>query len=168
MRYTKEFKLECVHKYLNHEYIKDPGGCTHKTFIWMVRHWVATYQNLGDAGLSHNKPKLTVEDKLEICNRIDNGETFNQVAISYGRKHDYVSKIYKIYLRDGVDGLKSSSKRGRPSKMKKEKINLEKLSPEEREKELLARIERLEIENEYLKKLDALVQKRMAQQQKKK
>ena len=32
MRYTKEFKLECVRKYMNGENIPDPGGCTHRTF----------------------------------------------------------------------------------------------------------------------------------------
>ena len=34
MRYTKEFKLECVRN------IPDPGGCTHRTFYRNVLRWV--------------------------------------------------------------------------------------------------------------------------------
>ena len=33
MRFTKEFKLECIRKYKTGEHIYDPGGCKHKTFI---------------------------------------------------------------------------------------------------------------------------------------
>ena len=32
MRYSKEYKLECIRKYKNGENIQDPGGCKHKTF----------------------------------------------------------------------------------------------------------------------------------------
>mgnify|MGYP006974442761 CR=1 FL=1 len=28
MRYSKEYKLECIRKYKNGEHIQDPGGCT--------------------------------------------------------------------------------------------------------------------------------------------
>lgn len=32
MRFTKEFKLECIRKYKSGELIDDPGGCKHSTF----------------------------------------------------------------------------------------------------------------------------------------
>ncbi|MCF0106530.1 MAG: hypothetical protein HUJ53_07180 [Holdemanella sp.] len=169
MRYTKEFKLECVHKYINGEHIENPGGCTRKNFMDKLRNWVAIYNALGEAGLDHKKPKLTFEDKLEICRRVDNGEAYNQIAISYGRQESFISSIYKKYLKDGPDGLKSN-KRGRPP-MKEEKSpqRLEDITdPKEREKFLMDMLEKVQIENEYLKKLNALVQKRMDQQQKKK
>jgi transposase-like protein len=168
MRYTKEFKIECVKKYLNREYISYPGGCTHKTFYCKILHWAKIYTELGEDGFEHNKPKLSFEDKLEIVNRVNSGETFEQVSISYGRQGNYISKLYTRYLRYGLDGLKFSKKRGRPPSMnKKEKKKVENLTDVERIKELEGKVERLEIENEYLKKLSALVQKRKAQQQKK-
>lgn len=157
-------------KYLNGERIEDPGGCGHSTFHNKVLGWVRIYKQLGEVGLEHKKPTLTYEDKLEICRRVDDGETFMSIAVSYGRQSDFISRIYKKYLSKGLDGLKSD-KRGRPSKMKKDKkeLKLEDIKdPNEREKFLLKEIEKLQIENEYLKKLDALVQKRMDQQQKKK
>lgn len=169
MRYTKEFKLECVKKYMNGEYIDDPEGCTHATFHRKVLDWVYIYEKLGEAGLEHKKPMLTIEDKIEMCHRADNGESLCSIASSYGRPEPFVSKIYKKYLSEGLDGLKSN-KRGRPAKMKKDekKLKLEDIKdPEERVKFLLRENERLQIENEYLKKLSALVQKRMDQQQKK-
>lgn len=170
MRYTKEFKMECIRKYFNGEYIPDPGGCKHKTFRTKLLHWVKIYNCLGENGLDHNKPKLTYNDKLQMCLRADKGESFVSIASSYGRQATYVSKIYKKYLLNGVDGLKLD-KRGRPSKMKNKDINElinKETNPKLREKFLLQKIEDLEIENEYLKKLNALVQKRMDQQPKKK
>lgn len=51
MRYTKEFKLECVRKYMNGENIPDPGGCTHRTFYRNVLRWVKIFNQLGEIGL---------------------------------------------------------------------------------------------------------------------
>ena len=51
MRYTKEFKLECVRKYNAGEHIDDPGGCTHSTFRHTVILWARIYNALGEAGL---------------------------------------------------------------------------------------------------------------------
>lgn len=170
MRYTKEFKLECVMKYINGEKIDDPKGCTHKTFHDKVLGWYHIYTILGDAGLEHKKPPLTSENVIEICMRADRGESLTSIAYSYGRQTAFISNIYKKYLSAGLYGLKLG-KRGRPQNMKKKEkvLKLEDITdPKEREKFLLKQIENLQIENEYLKKLGALVQKRMDQQQKKK
>lgn len=169
MRYTKEFKLECVKKYLRGERIDDPGGCSHKTFHTKLLRWVRIYNCLGENGLNIDKPKLTLNDKIKICTLADKGESLCSIAISYGREESHISQIYKKYLKNGIDGLKLN-KKGGPSKMKK--IDIKKQTKNENKlnetKDLLQRIEDLEIENEYLKKLNALVQKRMDQQPKKK
>ena len=107
MRYSKEYKLECIRKYKNGEHIQDPGGCKHKTFHDKVLHWVRIYDKLGEVGLEHKKLELTIEDKIEICNRISNGEAINEVAISYGRQEANISKIYKNYLKHGIDDEKT-------------------------------------------------------------
>ena len=75
-----------------------------------------------------------------------------------------LSKWFKIYKKSGIDGLKLD-RRGRPSKtMKKPKTSNESETKKGLEKEL----ELLRAENEYLKKLNALVQKRKDRQPKKK
>ena len=168
MRYSKEYKLECIRKYKNGENIQDPGGCKHKTFHDKVRHWVRIYDKLGEVGLEHKKTKLTIEDKIEICNRVSNGEAINEVAISYGRQTANISKIYKNYLQRGIDGLKSNKKKGKPPTMKEKEIDIKNLSDKEKIKELEKQIELQQIEIEYLKKLSALVQARKDREQKKK
>ena len=170
MRYTKEFKLECVRKYMNGEHIPDPGGCIHKTFYRNVLRWVKIFNQLGEIGLEHKKPPISSEQKLALINRVIQGESYCSVAYSIGRQESYVSKLYKLYLQEGIDGLQSHCKKGRPSKMKKEEqnIDLESLPQEEQIKILKKQLEEKEVEVEYLKKLAALVQKRRAQQQKKK
>ena len=168
MRYSKEYKLECVKKYKNGEHIQNPGGCTHKTFHDKVRHWVRISDKLGEVGLDHKKLKLTIDDKIEICNRVSNGETMTEVAISYGQQTAFVSKLYKLYLQHGIDGLKSNKKKGRPPTMKEKEIDIKNLSDKDKIKSLEKQIELQQIEIEYLKKLSALVQARKDREQQKK
>lgn len=164
MRFTKEFKLECIRKYKAGERIDDPGGCRHKTFWNTILEWVRIYDAMGEIGLEHKKPKRSWQDKLDMIERVLNGESIKSVANSNGMKCSLLSKWYKIYQKSGIDGLKSD-RRGRPSKtMKKPKTPNEPKTRNELEKEL----ECLRAENEYLKKLNALVQKRKGRQPKKK
>ncbi len=53
MKYTFNFKLECVNKYKNDVYIKRPGICKSlgDTFIHRVRNWIALYDRFGIEGL---------------------------------------------------------------------------------------------------------------------
>ena len=164
MRFTKEFKLECVRKYKAGEQINDPGGCKHKTFVDTVRRWARIYDSVGEVGLEHKKPKRTWQDKMNMIQRVLNGESIQETALSNGIQSDLLSKWYKIYQESGIDGLKLD-RRGRHRKMaKKPKTSNEPKTKEELEKEL----EYLRAENEYLKKLNALVQKRNGRQPKKK
>lgn len=164
MRYTKQFKLECIQKYKTGEHIDDPGGCKHKTFWTKVRGWVRIYDSLGEIGLEHTKPKRTWKDKYDMIQRIIDGESISEIAYSNGIQEELLSKWYKIYQESGVDGLKLD-RRGRHRKMaKKPKTSNETKTTKELEKEL----EYLRAENEYLKKLSALVQKRKGRQPKKK
>jgi transposase-like protein len=164
MRYTKEFKLECIKKYKNGGHIIDPPGPTHHHFHNMVLRWVHIYDILGEAGLNHDKPKLSAETIVELIERIESGESYTQVAYSVGKQAATLIKWHKIYRQEGFDGLKSLKRGKKPmtvkkSKKEKEKTELEILKEEN---------EYLKAENEYLKKLNALVQKRKAQEPKKK
>lgn len=102
MRYTKEFKLECVRKYMNGEHIPDPGGCTHRTFYRNVLRWVKIFNQLGEIGLEHKKPPISSEQKLALINRVIQGESYCSVAYSIGGKNpmcpEYISFIYKKEL----------------------------------------------------------------------
>ena len=79
---------------------------------------------------------------------------------------DMLKRWERIYLEEGAEGLMkerrgracsaSGTRRGRPPKLKKQV-----------EEDLIAENQRLRMEIEYLKKLDALVQKRLQEEKKK-
>ena len=83
-----------------------------------------------------------------------------------GSKVDMLKRWERIYLEEGAEGLMkerrgqsnptSSKKRGRPPKLDKQV-----------EEDLIAENQRLRMEIEYLKKLDALVRKREQEEGKK-
>ncbi len=89
--------------------------------------------------------------------------------ISKGQEANYknaVQRWERIYLEEGAEGLMkdrrgkacaaSGTRKGRPPKLDK-KV----------EEDLIAENQRLKMEIEYLKKLDALVQKRLQEERKK-
>lgn len=168
MKYTKEFKLECVKKYKNGEYIEDPPGVKHDSFREQIRRWVHIYDSMGEIGLDHNRPTLSIEKRLELFIRVENGESYGSVAHSAGIQNDLLIKWHKIYRQEGIEGLQSL-KRGKPKmkKQSKQVKSLDEMTPEEKNKYYEERLEELEAENAYLKKLRALVQKKQDQQRKK-
>lgn len=88
---------------------------------------------------------------------INNKLSYCEVARKYElSNHSIPQRWERIYLEEGAEGLyierrgracsASGTRKGRPPKLDK-KV----------EEDLLAEVQRLRIENEYLKKLDALV-----------
>ena len=168
MKYSKEFKLECVMKYKNREHINDPPGVTHRAFRGQIRLWNQVYDSLGEEGLEHNKLTIPINQRLELFIRVENGESYTSVARSVGVQENQLIKWHKIYRQEGIDGLKSL-KRGRPTMKKKPQIekSLDQMTPEEKVKYYEERLEYLEAENAYLKKLRALVQRKQDLQREK-
>lgn len=124
MKYSKEFKLECVRKHKKGEYIKDLRGMKHKHFHEQVRRWTKVYDSLGEAGLEHGRKTLDVNQRLELISRVENGESYSSVALSAGIENNLPVKWHKIYMESGIDGLKSL-KRGKPSMKSKKPVNKE-------------------------------------------
>ena len=167
MKYSKEFKLECIRKYKNGEYIEDPPGVSHKNFHDQVLRWTMVYDSLGEAGLEHGKPALDIDQRLELIRRVENGESYNSAAYSAGIGEDLLIKWHRIYMEKGIDGLKSL-KRGRKPMENKKADSVKKKDSDKTREELLEELQYVRAENEYLKKLSALVQERKAREQKKK
>lgn len=169
MKYSKEFKLECVMKYKNGEHINVPLGVRNKSFRNQIRRWVKIFESMGEYGLDHNRPTITVKQRIKLFMRVENGESYTKVANSVGIQEGLLIKWHNIYLQNGIEGLKYL-KRGK-KKMKKElnhSKSLDQMTPEEKNKYYEERLEYLEAENAYLKKLRALVQKKKDQQREKK
>ena len=136
-----------------------------------IREILRKYDLYGDAVIEvlHKKRKYTVEFKINLINRVFNGESIISVAnknmISPGQLCNWVKKYKEI----GYNSL--SIPQGRPKIMKQETNKPKQIHEDEKDKkirELEERNAQLEMEVDLLKKLRALVQQRTQQQNKKK
>ena len=93
----------------------------------------------------------------------DNHISATETAVYFRLQAPVVLKWERIYYEEGPQRL-FEERRGRPRKMSSKK---NKKSVNENE-DLLAEVQHLRMENEYLKKLNALVQERIKRENKKK
>ena len=134
-----------------------------------IRYLIALIKKHGYDILRKNKNRTYSKDfKLQIINRIlISHESINSVAldiglVSSGILHNWLSK----FKENGYNVIEK--KKGRkPKSMTKPKKNNKTLSEKEKIKQLEDEILYLKAENEYLKKLRALVQERELKEKKK-
>ena len=169
MRWTKEEKLKMVLEYKKNGFTPTVKGCSRETMNSHIRMWANVYDLYGESGLEHRSRHWTYEDKANAVQRVLDGESYREVALSLGMSNiTQITTWYRKYLEFGWDGLKSDG-RDRKRKMGSKPIKSSKSKSQAEEMvELRKRLEFLEAENAYLKKLAALVQQRKAQEQKKK
>lgn len=171
-KYSNDFKMKVISEYLmgmgSISLCRKYQIRSHQTLL----NWVHRYQTNGSAGIKNldERPEYTCNFKLNVLKWMkENHSSLERAAL-----HFKISSPSTIYQWDrrfesmGVDGLKT--KRGRPPMGKHEHTkriakkndkskNVD--QPEqERIKDLELENELLRIENEYLKKLDALVRQR--------
>ena len=164
-KFSVDFKLKVIEAYKNHEPLPKVEGTKEVSMVRNAQDWTLLYKTKGIEGISNDTifRNYTLKDKVKAVKLVLKGKTYSEVGRIMGTKtHSTVRSWYLAYMKDGVAGLqykkgiKVSTSVDISTPMKK------RLSKGERE-ELLAlrkRNEILELENEYLKKLDALVSKR--------
>lgn len=168
MKYTLEFKLECIDKYKKGIHIDLPPNARCKErdfFMHKVRDWNRLYDLHGIDGLKHSQfnHAWTKEERFKLVAQVLAGKTISQVSFENKVKGCILSSWIRRYREKGIEGLEL--RKGRKTKVpnmpKKKKVKLA-LSEKEELELLRVRNEYLEAENAYLKKLDALVSKREA------
>ena len=137
-----------------------------------IRRMLSRYELHGLEGIKHpfKNRKYSAEFKLEVINRAYQGESKSSLSFEYNLPGECIIISWmKKYEELGYNGLEGRP-RGRPKIMTKEEKKNTPLTNEEREEfdQLKKKLEYLEMENEVLKKLDALVKERLKQQGKKK
>ena len=174
MKLTLEDKIKIIElrkKGLGYETIAKKFKVKHSLIqkIWYV------YELHGIEGIKHpsKNRKYSVEFKLEIIKRVYKGETKTRLAAEYNLPGaGTIFSWMKKYEELGYNGLEGKQGRpqGRLNIMTKEEKKNTPLTNDEREEfdQLKKKLEYLEMENEVLKKLDALVKERLKQQGKKK
>jgi transposase len=139
----------------------------------LVHRWVQQYEYHGAEGLVPKRGIYTGEFKVHVVEYMHkNHLSASRAAAFFGIPADItVGKWERIYDEEGPQALykeRCGQKKDMPSdNLKKEKMSKEKLNTETKE-DLIAEIERLRMENAYLKKLNALVQERIARENGKK
>ena len=168
-KYSEEFKLKVVNYYLdNHygwEYVAKKFNIPAFT---TVRKWVRKYEEHGGKGLIKNqKTSYSGEFKQNVVEYMHtNHLSATMTATKFNLANENtVLRWERIYYGEGVQAL-YEDRRGRNKNMssnqKKKKLS------KEVEEDLIAENQRLRMENEYLKKLNALVQERIKRKKKKK
>lgn len=162
MRYSFEFKLECVHQYKNTgAFPPTPDNVGQKNFRNKVRIWTRLYDQHGADVLKHSYENRNwpPEDKLTLINQHKAGKSINSVAINAGINDGLLYSWVRKYEELGYNGL-IESKKGRPSRnpdMSKKIIKQRELNESELE-ELI----RLRSENEYIKTEIEVLKKEIA------
>jgi len=123
-----------------------------------VRCWWAHYCEAGTSALIGLNQKYTTEFKLQAIEfRWAHELSYLHAAAQLGIPNESTIFVWeKKYLEFGVEALQDT-KKGRPPKVPKQPPPKKPLTHEE---QLEERIKRLEMENAYLKKLNALVAER--------
>ena len=125
----------------------------------ILHQWIKQYEIIGEDAFRKRYTNYSVQFKLDVLNYMnEHGTSIRETAAIFNiPSYETVRKWKVAYETEGIDALKSK-KKGRPS-MKKESMKQTKQTPVEGSVEALqARIKQLEMENAYLKKLNALVQ----------
>ena len=162
MRYSFEFKLECIEMYERGEFPDTPDGVSTKRFRDNIRQWKRMVDSSGIDSLQH-KPqnkKWKSEEKLELIVKVLAGESCTFVALSNGIQPGMLYQWVNKYKTLGYNGLEES-KKGRPPKDKNMKKNNKTHAPKLNETEYEELI-RLRAENEHIKTEIEVIKKSIA------
>ena len=157
-----EEKLEAVLRVVEYEMSCGASAKILGVHCSMVERWVARYKQFSPEGLLLKRGSYDGAFKVSVIEYMhENHLSLAWTAAKFGiPNHDTVGKWERIYYEEGTQGLYKEN-RGRKSIMgsnKPRKIN------KETKEDLIAEVQRLRMENEYLKKLNALVQERIARE----
>ena len=157
-KYSNEIRMQIILEMEN-------GASLHRTARKygvsdrMVRRWRENYRKSGIHSLIGENQEYPEGFKIYALEyRKAHGLSYPQAAAQLGILHD--STLYgweKTYLKYGVEALQDT-KKGRPPKVPKQPTPSKK--PLSQEEQLKERIQQLEMENAYLKKLNTLVAER--------
>ena len=167
-KYSNELKLEIVQYCIDEYHSKyDAAKKFNIPSPTPIDDWIRKYKEHGVEGLvKQKKSSYSGEFKQNVVEYMhSNHLSATETAIHFRIMTHVVLKWERIYYEEGPQGL-YIERRGRSKNMssKQKKKNLNK----EVEEDLIAENQRLRMENEYLKKLNALVQERIKRENKKK
>lgn len=157
-KYSHQVRIEVVKEVEKGDSIKGTA-CKYGIAETVVRGWYRRYQQGGVEGLIATRQKYSADFKLAAVEYLlTHDVSLDQAAAALGIPNQTTLLVWKRqFLAEGNAGLQDTQK-GRPPKMPKKPNKSSK--PLSKEELYEARIKELEMENAYLKKLNALVAER--------
>ena len=169
-KHSIDFKTRVI------QYHIEKGGGARSTAVHFgidhatVRKWYEAYQLHGVLAFSKRSQPYTVEEKLKILQRMEEESWSSRQASAFFNipTHSTVQTWLKRYNEGGADAL--IDRRRGPTMLKSKKPSRPRQPVSDREKsvagmtpeEMRQELEYLRAENAYLKKLEALVQKKQS------
>lgn len=157
-KFTVEEKLNAVRDYVTGNDSKKGVAKRYGVDRSVLKQWIELFQNHGEEGLRKRYTNYSAEFKLDVLNFMnDTGASPYEAAAVYNiPSRDTVNKWKKAVDAGGRDAL-IPKKKGRPAMKEKPKENE---LPKQSNETLQQEVERLRMENAYLKKLNALVKEK--------
>ena len=158
--YSTELKLEIIQRYLEGNIGLGALASEYKVAKGDIQKWRDAYLEHGVSGLCTTHGTYTGDFKISVVEYMHNtGASIRKTAAHFNIPSTRTVACWeRIYNEQGKEVLYEEH-RGRTSKMGIKKTRKPKKNVDVNE-DLLAEVQRLRMENEYLKKLNALVQGR--------
>jgi transposase len=158
--YSTELKLEIVQRYLQGDIGVKKLAEEYHVHKGDIQKWRDAYLEHGVAGLNTQHRTYSGNFKISVVEYMHNtGSSLRKTAAHFNIPcRDLITRWERIYYEEGKEAL-YEERRGRASKMGTAKPRKPKKNIAENE-DLLAEVQYLRMENEYLKKLNALIQER--------
>jgi len=114
------------------------------------------------------KRRYTGEFKQKVVEQMRaKGMGYRETGRAFGVRHEVVRTWERTYLKYGAEGL-YEERRGKANALTSAKIGKPPINNKQHEEDLIAENQRLRMEIDYLKKLNALVLERKRQERKRK
>jgi len=159
-KFNLQFKKKAIHRYFSgNEGVKSIAkslGVNHE----LLRMWIRQYEYHGVKAFKKSYTAYTMPYKLDVLNYMnENGTSSNEAAVIFNISSPGVIRRWRSEFNEhGSDAL-IPKKKGRLSMTNKKNNGSNKNEPVPGSVEALqVELERLRMENAYLKKLNALVQ----------
>ena len=161
VKYDYAFKLKCVQSVLIERSSIELFSRENSIHKSIIHRWIILYNKFGESGLLPRINQIySIEFKLKVLKTIAKKYlSLSEACLEFNiPSNSIIVKWQKDFANFGIEGLQPKPK-GRQKSMsdyKRKKRKSDK--PLTREEELLLENERLRCENEFLKKLQALIQ----------
>jgi transposase len=160
IKHSLDFKIAIVKQALerNRSIIKISED--HQINRRMLQRWVQFYERFGEAGLVPQSNKYSLETKLAVINSLkDNNLSLGEACLRFSiRSTSVLTKWISIYQQQGIEGL-AIERRGKSNSMAIKDSSKKIIKALTDHEKVLEENRLLRAENDFLKKLRALIQK---------